>query len=115
LLKGSGFDYLALHRLVAVGLLVLLFGTVAFAETGAETYRAHCSACHGVHGDGDTMLGRNLKLRPLGSAEVQAQMDAELAEIIAKGKGKNRMPAFERKLSKEQIADLVKFIRSLQK
>jgi mono/diheme cytochrome c family protein len=59
------------------------------------------------------MLGKNLKLRVLGSADVQKQSDDELVAVI--GKGKNRMPPFDRKLSKDQIRDVVKYIRSLKK
>jgi mono/diheme cytochrome c family protein len=62
---------------------------------------------------GDTVLGTNLKIRSLGSADVQKQSDDELATIISKGN--NRMPSFDRKLSKDQIADVVKYIRSLKK
>ena len=60
-----------------------------------------------------TMLGKHLKLRPLASPEVQKQSDNELVAII--GKGKNRMPPFDRKLSKDQIGDVLKHIRSLKK
>jgi cytochrome c553 len=99
----------------AVIVLALLLSPCAFAQSAPDIYKAHCSACHGVNGAGDTMLGKNLKLRPLGSAEVQKQSDEELASIISKGKSRNRMPAFERKLSKDQIATLVRYIRSLKK
>ncbi|MFI5102294.1 MAG: c-type cytochrome [Terriglobales bacterium] len=98
---------------LAVILLALLFSTYALADTGADTYKTKCSACHGVNGAGDTMIGRNLKLRALGSADVQQQSDEELATIIAKGK--NKMPAYDRKLSKDQIHDLVRYIRALKK
>jgi mono/diheme cytochrome c family protein len=94
-------------------LLALLFSTCALADSGPDTYKTKCSACHGANGAGDTMLGKNLKLRSLASPEVQKQSDNELLTII--GKGKNRMPAFDRKLSKDQIRDLVKHIRSLKK
>ena len=57
--------------------------------------------------------GKNLKLRPLASPEVQNMSDDELASIVSKGK--NRMPAYGRKLSPQQISDLVKYIRSLKK
>jgi mono/diheme cytochrome c family protein len=98
---------------LAVVLLALLLTTYALAEGGAVTYKEHCSACHGAHGAGDTMIGKNLQLRPLGSDEVQNKSDDELAISISKGKDK--MPAFNRKLSKDQIADVVKYIRSLKK
>jgi cytochrome c6 len=96
-----------------VVLLALLFSTYAVADGGAVTYRDHCSACHGANGAGDTMLGKNLKLRSLASVEAQKQSDDELAIIISKGK--DRMPAFGRKLTKGQIADVVTYIRSLKK
>jgi cytochrome c6 len=98
---------------LALILLTLMFSTCAFADSGADIYKTKCSACHGKHGAGDTMLGKNLKLRPLGSDEVQERSDDELFAIISKGK--NRMPSFDRKLSKDQIRDLVKYIRLLKK
>ena len=97
----------------AVILIALLFSTYALADSGADVYKTKCSACHGKNGAGDTMLGKNLKLRPLGSDEVQKRSDDELFAIISKGK--NRMPPFDRKLSKDQIRDLVKYVRSLKK
>jgi mono/diheme cytochrome c family protein len=94
-------------------MLALLFSTCALADSGADIYKTKCSACHGKNGAGDTMLGKNLKLRPLGSDEVQERSDDELFTIISKGR--NRMPPFDRKLSKDQIHDVVKYIRSLKK
>ena len=96
----------------AVILLALLFSTYTFADNAADIYKTKCSACHGKNGAGDTMLGKNLKLRPLASDDVQKQSDDELFTIISKGK--KRMPPFDRKLSKDQIRDLVKHIRSLK-
>ena len=54
-----------------------------------------------------------IKLRDLHSPEVQKQTDAELTQIITKGKGK--MAPFESKLSKEQIEQVVGYIRDLGK
>ena len=90
-----------------------LFSTYTLAESGADIYKTKCSACHAANGAGDTMLGKNMSLRPLASPEVQKQSDEELAAII--GKGKNRMPAYDRKLSKQQIGEVVKYLRSLKK
>jgi cytochrome c5 len=94
-------------------ILAVLFSTYTLADSGADTYKTKCSACHGKNGAGDSMLGKNLKLRSLGSDEVQKRSDDELFTIISKGK--NRMPPFDRKLSKDQIRDLVKYVRSLKK
>ncbi len=90
-----------------------LSSTYALAETGAEIYKAKCSPCHAASGAGDTMLGKNMRLRALGAPDVQKQSDQELAAIISRGK--NRMPAYDRKLSRDQIAAVVQYIRSLKR
>ena len=98
-----------------LGLLIVavVCSTASFAEGGADTFKAKCAACHGATGAGDTAMGKNLKLRDLGSADVQKQSDDELTTIVTKGKGK--MPAYDGKLTKEQITDVVKYIRTLKK
>jgi mono/diheme cytochrome c family protein len=69
--------------------------------------------CHGADGTGSTPTGKALKVRDLGSADVQAQTDAQINDIVTNGKGK--MPAYKGKLTDEQIKELVGFIRSLAK
>jgi mono/diheme cytochrome c family protein len=102
----------AARFLFVVAMLSALFSTYTYADSGADTYKKKCSACHGAKGAGDTLLGKNLKLRPLGSPEVQNKSDAELTNIISKGRTK--MPRFDDKLSKDQIHALVEYIRSLK-
>jgi mono/diheme cytochrome c family protein len=58
-------------------------------------------------------MGKNLKLRDLGSDDVQKQSDADLTAITENGKGK--MPAYKGKLTDDQIKQLVGYIRSLKK
>ena len=97
-----------------ISALTLVFSSAyTFASPGADTFKARCAPCHGATGKGDTKMGQHFKLRDLSSADVQKQTEDELEAIIAKGKGK--MPAYGGKLTKEQIEDLVKFIRSLKK
>src|SRR5215467_16215303 len=93
--------------------LAMVFSTYTFADGGADTFKAKCAMCHGPSGAGDTTMGKNLKLRDLGSADVQKQSDDELMAIITKGK--NKMPAYDGKLSGDQIKDVVKYIRTLKK
>ena len=92
--------------------LVFVFSTLSFADAAAD-YKAKCATCHGPDGKGDTAMGKSMKVKDLGSDEVQKQSDAELTTIIEKGK--KPMPAYEGKLTKEQIDGLVKYIRSLKK
>jgi mono/diheme cytochrome c family protein len=83
------------------------------ADSGADVFKAKCAACHGASGAGDTGMGKSLKLKDLGSADVQAKSDADLTEIISKGK--KPMPGYEGKLTNDQIQDVVKYIRTLKK
>jgi mono/diheme cytochrome c family protein len=83
------------------------------ASKGQELFKGKCAGCHGPDGKGQTSMGKMLKLKDLGSAEVQKLSDAELHDTIAKGK--KPMPAYEGQLKKEQIDDLVAYLRDLGK
>lgn len=94
--------------------LVLMLGSLTKAqETGESLFKSKCAMCHGPDGAGKTTMGQALKIPDLHSADVQKVSDAELTTIVAKGK--NKMPAYEAKLSKEQITLLVGYIRDLAK
>lgn len=103
--------------LTVLTLCILIAAPSAFAggggSDGAAIYKAKCAMCHGPDGAGQTTMGKNMKLRALGSAEVQKQTDAELVKWIADGKGK--MPAYKGKLTPADIDALVAFIRTLKK
>src|SRR5579862_129165 len=90
----------------------LLLSIVAFADGGADTFKGKCAMCHGADGKGATAMGKTLNLRDLGSAEVQSQSDADLTNIVTNGKGK--MPKYDGKLTKDQITDVVKYVRTLK-
>jgi cytochrome c6 len=106
-----------MKRILRASLTMLVpalgLSALTFADPGRDIFKARCAPCHGATGAGDTTMGKNLKVRDLGSAEVQNQSDDELATIISSGKGK--MPAYGSKLTKEQIAEVVRFIRTLKK
>jgi cytochrome c6 len=94
--------------------LFLFLGSAAVAQdTGETLFKGKCAMCHGPDGAGKTPMGQSLKIPDLHSADVQKKSDADLTAIIAKGK--NKMPAYEAKLSKEDIAKLVAYIRELAK
>ena len=105
------------HRLIVVGEiigLILFFGLSTKAqETGESLFKAKCAMCHGADGAGQTAMGKALKIPALHSEAVQKLSNAELTSTITKGK--NKMPAYETKLSKEQISKLVEFVRDLGK
>jgi mono/diheme cytochrome c family protein len=100
------------------GFALILLGTICShlltAETDAASlFKSKCVMCHGEDGSGNTPSGQALKAKDLRSEETQKKSDAEIAEVITKGR--NKMPAFGQKLKPEQIQQLVAYIRQLPK
>ena len=95
---------------LALAVLCLMVVQSVSAQGGADLFKQKCAMCHGPDGKGQTTMGKNFGLRPLSSPEVQKQSDAQLKDIVLKGKGK--MPA--QKVTDAQAGDLVKFVRSLK-
>jgi cytochrome c6 len=90
----------------------MIFSTWSLADDGADIFKSKCAACHGADGKGTTGMGKSLKLRDLSSADVQKQSDADLVNIVTNGKDK--MPKYDGKLTKDQINDVVKYVRTLK-
>ncbi len=91
---------------------ILVFSSSAVAQDAAANYKAkNCAMCHGADGKGGKMGTRDFA-----SPEVKKETDAELIEIITKGKpGPPKMPAYGDKLKDTEIKDLVAYIRGLGK
>jgi mono/diheme cytochrome c family protein len=88
--------------------------TPAFAQNGgADTYKAKCLMCHGATGLGDSPAGKALKAASFRDPAAVKASDTELIGIVTKGK--NKMPAYEGKLTDAQIKAAVAYIRTLQK
>jgi len=94
--------------------LIGFFAQASPAQSAGETlFKTKCGACHGPDGKGEVPMGKKLGARNLSSTEVQSQSDAQLSDIVTKGK--NKMPAYDDKLTKEQIGQLVAYVRELGK
>jgi cytochrome c6 len=99
---------------ISIGFLTLTLPGFVRAQNDAEKlYKTHCVLCHAPDGSGSSPSGKALKALDLRSELIQKKTDAELAALIANGKGK--MPAFGKKLKPDQIAQLVAYIRALPK
>ncbi|HXY08620.1 MAG TPA: cytochrome c [Terriglobales bacterium] len=102
-----------LDSVVLIGLIAFCSETSQAQSPGETLFKTKCAACHGPDGKGEVPMGKKLGARDLSSAEVQSQSDAQLSDIVTKGK--NKMPAYDGKLSKEQIDQLLAYIRELGK
>jgi len=103
-----------LVRLAMVAVLVAgvgILSTTASADDAA-TFKAKCAMCHGADGKGSA-VGQKMGVHDFTSADVQKMSDAELTDVITKGK--NEMPAYASKLHESDIKGLVAYIRQLGK
>jgi mono/diheme cytochrome c family protein len=105
------FSQVAVATLLVLATVVLCNSTLQ-AQDAAATYKAKCAMCHGSDGKGSP-TGQKMGVRDFSSADVQKETDAQLTDVITKGKGK--MPAYEGKLKDNEIKDLVAYIRTLGK
>lgn len=76
------------------------------------TYKAVCARCHQENGEGGTVEfdeGGALKVPSFKTGHGLTHTEAQFARQIAKGG--DGMPAFEKRLTPEQIGGLVRYIR----
>lgn len=100
----------------AIGMLcaaMFVNGTAVAQDAGEKIYKAKCASCHGADGKGDTPAGKATKARDFCSEEVKKETDEEWTAILLKGK--NKMPAYDKKLSESEVKEVVAYIRSLCK
>jgi mono/diheme cytochrome c family protein len=84
-----------------------------YAQSPAETlFKSRCAMCHGEDGTGSS-IGKKMGAPDLTSVDVQKMSDAELTDVITNGK--NKMPAYGKALTSEEIKGLVAYIRTLKK
>ena len=102
--------------LVVFAGLTLFVSSIARANSGPDnagasaTFRTKCAMCHGPDGGGSE-VGKSMNVPDLRSPAIQKLPDAQLAQVVADGKG--GMPSFKSSLSEDQIHALVVYIRSL--
>ena len=121
---GNNLKVIVSLIVVLIFVFVVFIGPVSFAlvgesnsipsssEPAKEIYMQNCARCHGADGCSTTALGKTLKSPDLTVSKVQKRNDQRLTKSIEKGRG--NMPAFGKKLSKEEITALIGYVRSLK-
>ena len=84
------------------------------AERVADLFRSNCARCHGADGRGDTPQGHTYNAPDLTDPEwwrkhSHITTTASLVSIVSRGKG--GMPAFGKKLRRNEIRLLVGYVR----
>jgi cytochrome c5 len=86
----------------------------ADVAAGKAVFDKSCKSRHGAGGTSNPNIAKMMKvdMRPLGSAEVQAQSDDDIKKIITDGKGKMRPIA---SVIGKSVDDVVAYVRTLKK
>ena len=95
---------------------LFLFALPHFASAqvdGQKLFDQTCAKCHGADGTGNTVVGKAVGAKDLGSAEAKKLTDAEIRTQIEQGK--NNMPPFAGTLNKAQIDSLIPIVRGFGK
>ena len=78
-------------------------------------FKEKCARCHGEDGRGQTVIGQMLN-PPDFTDEKWSKPDIDAAKLARSvGEGKGEMPAFGKKLTRQEIARLVIYIRMFSK
>ena len=100
-------------KVVAACCLAASIAAPAFAQSGADTYKAKCAMCHGADGLGTTPAGKAMKAASFKDPAIVSATEATLIAIVKSGK--NKMPPYASKLTDDQIKAAVAYIRTLEK
>ncbi len=86
----------------------------AEVASGAELYKTSCSKCHKEDGTGGkiTVEGKQIDPDDLTTAKINSKPDEKLFKYINEGFPEDGMPAFKGKLKDDEIAAIVKYIRT---
>jgi mono/diheme cytochrome c family protein len=99
---------------IPLGVILAVAGLpLAFAQSGADIYKAKCQSCHGTTGLADTAVGKTLKVKPITDPSVVRYSEAAMIEATRNGLGK--MQAYKGKLTDAEIKDSVARFRSFMK
>jgi len=102
--------FLVVRTAVVTAALALGVGS-AKAQDTAALYKQKCQVCHGPDGKG-TAVGMKVGTKDFHAPDVQKMADQDMFEAVKNGKGK--MSAYDKKITDDQIKDLIKYIRSLK-
>jgi cytochrome c6 len=94
--------------LVAV---VLLAGTVCFAEDGAAIYKTKCAMCHGPTGTPSAGMAKMLGIKPVSDPSMKSISVAQVETQVKNGKGKMKPIAG---LSDAQVQAVAEYFKTLK-
>ena len=89
-------------------------GAASQAERGRAVYEARCVRCHGADGAGNTRMAEIVE--PPDMTDPAWQRRRSSARMIASvANSLGQMPAFKKRLTRQEIAAAVAYVRTLRR
>jgi mono/diheme cytochrome c family protein len=89
-------------------------GRASQLERGRAVYAANCGRCHGADGQGHTRMAEMVEPPDMSDPAWQRQRGtSRMVASVANGRG--QMPAFRKKLSRQDIAAAVAYVRTFRR
>jgi len=99
---------------------ILLSSAAAFTAQAYDVdatkanWERHCSKCHAEDGSAATKLGERLEIKDYTDPASLAELsDEDLFNMTKDGVDGTKMPGYGKKLSDQEIHDLVKYMRAM--
>jgi hypothetical protein len=89
--------------------------TRAVLERGRDRFAITCATCHGIAGDGDSAVARNMQLRrppSLRTARTMARTAGSFYRLIVEGYG--LMPSYQTLLTVDDRWAVIAYVKTLQ-
>lgn len=104
-------------KLFCLTVAFALASSAAFAadvKAGAADYNRACKNCHGADGTANPAIAKMMKvdIPDLKAAAVQGLSNAEIKDVITKGKGRMRPAA---SVTGAEVDNVIAYVRSLKK
>jgi hypothetical protein len=88
----------------------------AFLQHGRSRFEIFCAACHGIDGNGDSQVARNMELRPAPSLIAEPVRSYPVGRVFRVAtQGYGLMPGYQRDLSVSDRWAVVGYLRALQR
>ena len=87
--------------------------TPEMLAVGRKKFEINCAVCHGILGDGDSLVAKNMAQRPPPSLHQRVRLeDGHYYQVITSGFG--IMPSYASELTVEERWAVVAYVRALQ-
>jgi len=96
---------------IVLAALVVLAGSLCFAEDGAALYKSKCAMCHGPTGTPSAGMAKMMGIKPVSDPSIQALTVSQIESTVKNGKGKMKPVAG---LTDPQVQAVAAYFKSLK-